>query len=62
MPTLFLCGRHDEATPEATAWYQSLVPGAELVIFEQSSHMPQLEEPERYLAVVRDFLRRADAR
>jgi proline iminopeptidase len=62
IPALFLAGRFDETTPEATAWYQSLVPNSELAIFEHSSHMPQLEEPARYLSVVRDFLRRADAR
>ena len=62
IPALFLAGRFDKTTPEATAWYQSLVPGSELEIFEHSSHMPQLEEPARYLSVVRDFLRRADAR
>jgi proline iminopeptidase len=62
IPALFLAGRFDETTPDSTAWYQSLVPGSELAIFEHSSHMPQLEEPARYLAVVRDFLRRADRR
>jgi proline iminopeptidase len=54
---LFLCGRYDETRPEETSWYQSLVPGAEMVIFEDSSHVPHLEEPERFLQVVRDFLR-----
>jgi proline iminopeptidase len=58
--TLFLAGRHDMALPEDTAWYHSLVPGSELVIFEESSHMPHLEEPDLYLQVLRDFLRRAD--
>lgn len=62
VPTLFLCGRYDEATPEATAWYHSLLPGSELVVFEQSSHMPHLEESESYLATARDFLRRAEER
>jgi proline-specific peptidase len=60
LPMLFLAGRYDETTPEAAAYYQSLVPGSELVIFEKSSHMPQLEETERYLAVVRDFLARSE--
>lgn len=60
VPTLFLVGRHDMARPEDTAWYQSLVPGSELVIFEESSHMPHLEEPELYLQVLRDFLQRAE--
>ena len=55
-------GRYDEATPETTAWYQSLVPGASLEIFEESAHMTMLEEPERYVQVIRDFLSRAEGR
>jgi len=62
VPTLFLCGRHDETRPEETSWYHSLVPGAELVVFEHSSHVPHLEEPERFLQVLRDFLNRTEAR
>lgn len=61
VPTLFLCGRYDETTPESTAWYHSLLPGSEMVIFEESAHLPHLEETHRFLEVVRDFLRRADA-
>ncbi len=60
IPTLCTCGRYDEATPETTAWYQSLLPQAELVIFEHSAHMPHLEETERYLRVIRDFLWRVE--
>lgn len=61
LPTLFVCGRHDETRPEDTEFYQSLVPGSELVIFEESSHVPHLEEPERYAEVLRGFLRRCEA-
>ena len=57
VPTLFTCGRFDEASPETTAYYQSRVPGAQLTIFEKSSHMAHLEEQEAYLQTVRDFLR-----
>lgn len=57
-PTLFTCGRHDEATPESTRRYQSRVPGSELVVFENSAHAAMLEEPEAYLAAVRAFLER----
>ncbi len=60
VPTLFTCGRYDEATPDATAWYQSLLPGSEIAVFEQSAHVPHLEETGRYLQVVRDFLCRVD--
>src|SRR6266478_3268245 len=58
VPTLFTCGRYDEATPRTTASYQQLLPGAELAVFEQSAHMPHLEETQSYLACVRRFLHR----
>jgi proline iminopeptidase len=60
VPALFTCGRYDEATPETTAWYSSRLPGSELVVFENSSHLAHLEERERYLDVVRAFLSRAE--
>jgi proline iminopeptidase len=62
IPTLFTCGRYDEATPAATAWYQSLLPGSELVVFEQSAHLPHLEETEGYLEMVRNFLQQVEQR
>jgi len=60
IPTLLTCGRNDEASPDTTAWYQSLIPQAEIAIFEHSTHMPHLEETELYLQVVRDFLHGID--
>ncbi len=60
IPTLLTCGRYDEASPDTTAWYQSLIPQAEIAIFKNSSHMPHLEEMELYLQVVRDFLNDID--
>ncbi|MFC7625589.1 alpha/beta fold hydrolase [Microlunatus sp. GCM10028923] len=59
-PTLVVVGRHDWRTPvPASQAIADGIDGAELVIFEESGHSPQLEEPERFQAVVRDFLRRA---
>jgi proline iminopeptidase len=60
VPTLLTCGRYDEATPATTAWYASLMPGAELAVFEQSAHMPHLEEPQGFQRTVRGFLRRVE--
>jgi proline iminopeptidase len=62
VPTLYTCGRYDEATPEATAWYCSLTPAAEMLVFEDSAHMPHLEETDAYLAVLRGFLDRVTSR
>ncbi|MCI0433886.1 MAG: proline iminopeptidase-family hydrolase, partial [Gemmatimonadetes bacterium] len=56
VPALVTCGRHDEATPEASEWYCSLMPRAELEVFELSAHMAHLEEPDRYIERLRSFL------
>ncbi|TJY41307.1 alpha/beta fold hydrolase [Cohnella pontilimi] len=62
LPALFLCGRYDEATPESTQYYQSLVPGAEMCVFENSSHLSYLEETDAYISVVRSFLGQVEGR
>lgn len=62
IPALFVCGRYDEAAPESTRYYQSLVPHSEFHVFENSSHVSYLEEPEEYIETVRDFLRKADTK
>jgi proline iminopeptidase len=60
VPVLLTCGRTDECTPESMAWAASLIPAAELVVFEESAHMPHLTETERYNSIVRSFLARHD--
>ena len=37
-----------------------LTPGSEFVVYENSAHMPHWEETDRYLKVVRGFLKRAE--
>jgi proline-specific peptidases, Bacillus coagulans-type subfamily len=59
-PTLVLGGRFDEATPTITEATHRAITGSEWVIFEHSAHLPHLEEPERYLQVLQDFLCRHD--
>lgn len=59
-PVLVIVGRHDWITPvEASEEIAALVPGAELVIFEDSGHSPLHEERELWEATVRNFLDRA---
>lgn len=60
VPTLFTCGRYDEATPESTEYFSSLTPGSKFHVFEKSAHLPYIEETEEYLQVVGDFLRDQD--
>jgi proline iminopeptidase len=54
---LFVCGRFDEATPEAHEHFASLTPGARCHIFEKSAHHPQLTEQHEFVEVVGAFLR-----
>lgn len=61
VPTLVTSGRYDEATPLIAETVQRGIPGAEWVLFEESSHMAHAEEAERYLQVLADFLRRVEA-
>lgn len=56
VPTLFTCGRYDEATPESTGFYHGLVPGSKFEVLEHSSHSPLREEPDTYLRLIESFL------
>ncbi|MFC0527346.1 proline iminopeptidase-family hydrolase [Phytohabitans kaempferiae] len=56
VPTLVISGRHDEATPVTVRPYADRIPDVRWEIFEESSHVPHLEEPERFGAVLTEFL------
>lgn len=56
VPTLVISGQHDEAAPVAVRPFFDLIPDVRWRIFAESSHMPHVEETERFLSVVRRFL------
>ena len=60
-PTLVTSGRYDEATPFVAETVHRGIRGSEWVIFENSSHMAHVEEPDRYLTVLDEFLSRHDS-
>ena len=55
-------GGHDLSTPLVSRTLVEGIAGAREVVLEDSSHMPVLEETERYLAVVRKFLHETEER
>ncbi|MGE5264384.1 MAG: proline iminopeptidase-family hydrolase [Acidobacteriota bacterium] len=61
VPTLVIGGRYDEATPAITETVHRGIPGSQRVIFENSSHMPHIEETGRYMEVLGDFLDRVES-
>ena len=56
VPTLVISGQHDEAAPVAVRPFFDLIPDVRWRIFAESSHLPHVEETERFLSVVRRFL------
>ncbi|MGC0328971.1 L-proline amide hydrolase [Streptomyces sp. SAI-170] len=57
VPTLVISGAHDEATPVTVRPYADLIPDVRWEVFENSSHMPHFEEPERFRATLVEFLK-----
>jgi pimeloyl-ACP methyl ester carboxylesterase len=56
-PTLILWGADDRHTPLASAeQLQKELPGSRLVPIPGAGHLPQLEQPEAFIAALREFL------
>ncbi|WZY01457.1 hypothetical protein NSQ26_05300 [Bacillus sp. FSL W7-1360] len=56
VPTVVCCGRHDAQCPvDCSQEIAEKVPGAKLIIFEESNHSPFLEEAGAFAQVVTDF-------
>jgi L-proline amide hydrolase len=60
-PVLLVSGAYDEVRPWVVAEMDERLRHGESVLFEDSSHMPHVEEPERFREVVEDFLERSEA-
>jgi len=62
-PLLAIAGRADGiVTPDLVLEFRKALSSAALVTFEESGHLPFVEEPERYVQVLRDFLATGTAR
>lgn len=56
IPTLITSGRYDEATPAIIETVHKGIQGSKWVLFEQSAHQAHIEESEKYLCVLSNFL------
>ncbi len=59
-PTLLINGAHDEATAATMQPFCDAIPDVRWEVFAESSHMPHVEEEERFLQVAESFLREHD--
>jgi L-proline amide hydrolase len=60
VPTLVTSGRFDESTPEVSGALHRGITGSRWEVFENSAHMAHVEEEQRYLEVLRQFLTQHD--
>jgi len=57
MPILIIAGRYDRISlPQYALKYKIYAPQARFVMMEKSGHFPYIEEPEKTLSVLREFL------
>lgn len=59
VPTLLVWGEQDGiVTTKYGCGYTELIPGAKLEVIAAAAHYPHLEQPQRFLAVLEDFIGR----
>ena len=57
LPLLLIWGQHDSLIPVAHAHEtHELLPASRLEVFSESGHFPQLDQPERFIDVLGDFI------
>ena len=57
VPTLVICGGNDWITPlSKSEEIAAGIPNSVLEVFEQSGHFPMVEEPEKFISVLRSFV------
>jgi pimeloyl-ACP methyl ester carboxylesterase len=57
LPALLIWGKRDSIIPVAHArTSHKLLPASRLEVFDRSGHFPHVDEPRRFLGVLRDFL------
>jgi len=57
VPTLVICGQYDQATPPAlTKAVADKIGGARYIELPGCGHCPPLEQPQQFLAAIRDFV------
>ncbi|HVZ67071.1 MAG TPA: proline iminopeptidase-family hydrolase [Patescibacteria group bacterium] len=60
VPTILLCGRFDQTTPELTEYFTTLIPNSKMRIFENSAHFPFWTERDECMKVIREFIKEAN--
>jgi 3-oxoadipate enol-lactonase len=63
VPVLVLCGSEDLVTPPAlSAELARMIPGARWELIDGAGHLPNIEQPAAFNALVGGFIRAVDSR
>ena len=57
VPTLILVGDHDESDPVMSREMNAKISGSKLVVLPDSGHMTFVDQPDRFVQAIRDFVR-----
>jgi L-proline amide hydrolase len=60
VPTLLISGRYDEAAPSTVQPFADRIPDVRWHVFEESSHVPHIEERQGYMDLVQRFIAEHD--
>ena len=56
VPTLIICGDHDESDPALSKEMHDRIAGSKLVILPESGHMTFVDQPNLFIKSVDDFV------
>jgi proline iminopeptidase len=59
-PTLIMCGQYDESAPPTCHAFSKMIPGAQLAVIPNASHLPFIERPDPFLVILRTFLKESE--
>ena len=59
-PTLVICGQYDESAPSSCHAFSKMIPGAQLGVIPNASHLPFIERPDAFLVILRTFLKESE--
>lgn len=59
-PTLVICGQYDESAPASCHAFSKMIPGAQLAVIPNASHLPFIEQPDPFLVILRTFLKECE--